>query len=358
VAQPLALRTSQAVVSYAAGFSIEYRRGYKLVSVNTPWPGARRGFSYVLYRRGSPRPTGVVADRFVETPLRRVVTFATTYIPQIAAIGESDSIVGVDSASFVSTPEVRARIAAGLTVETSRNWAPNIELLIALAPDGIFTYGMGNEWDSHPKLAEVGLPVIIDGEWNEAAPLGRAEWIKFIAAFYDKEVEATAYFDRVVAEYHRLGALAAAAKERPLILVDGPYQGSWSVAGGASYMARFIADAGGRYLWADDRSSGSLTLSVEAVFERGRHADLWLNPGLTATKVSDVLSMDRRFATLPPVVKGDIWNSTLRLNSEGGNDYFESAVLNPDKVLADLIKIFHPGLLADRPFSYYRKLAP
>ena len=58
---------------------------------------------------------------------------------------------------------------------------------------------MGNEWDSHPKLAEAGLPVVISGDWNEAEPLARAEWMEFIAAFYDKEAEAKAYFDKVAA---------------------------------------------------------------------------------------------------------------------------------------------------------------
>jgi iron complex transport system substrate-binding protein len=40
----------------------------------------------------------------------------------------------------------------------------------------------------------------------------------------------------------------------------------------------------------------------------------------------------------------------------GGNDYFESAILHPDKVLTDLVRIFHPALLADRPFTYYKKI--
>jgi len=156
--------------------------------VKSPWPGADRVFTYVLYGRGKPKPKGVKADGFFETPLRKVVTFSTTYIPQIAALGESDSIVGIDNAAYVSAPEIRARVAAGKAVETTRNGAPNIELLISLAPDAVFTYGLGNEWDSHPKLAEAGVPVVISGEWNETDPLARAEWIKFISKHRDRLV--------------------------------------------------------------------------------------------------------------------------------------------------------------------------
>jgi iron complex transport system substrate-binding protein len=351
--QPSAKRAS---VAYGAGFSIEYRMGYKILSVKRPWPGAAKEFTYVLYRRDTPKPAGIKADRFVETPVRRVVTFSTTYIPQIVAIGGADSIVGVDTADFVSEPVIRARIKSGATVETTRNWTPNVELLIALVPDAVFAYGMGNEWDSHSKLVEAGLPVIIDGEWNESDPLARAEWVKFIAAFYDKEAEAQAYFDKVASEYLRLKALAASAKERPTVLVNGPFQGSWSVSGGHSYMARFIADAGGAYLWADDTSTGALTLSVEAVYARALGAQIWLNPNLNAAKLADVAAIDPRFAALPVVAAGGVWNNNLRLNGSGGNDYFESAVLNPDKVLADLVKLLHPGLLSERPFTYYRNL--
>jgi iron complex transport system substrate-binding protein len=346
----------RAVVTNGAGFAIDYRQGYKLLTVKAPWPGAKGGFTYALYKRGTPKPKGVAADGFFETPLRKVITYSTTYIPQIVAVGEAESIVGVDSAAYVSSPEIRARIAAGSTVETTRNWAPNIELMISLAPDAIFTYGMGNEWDMHPKMAEAGLPIIISGEWNESEPLARAEWIKFIAAFYDKEDLATAYFDKIAREYGRVRALAASAKERPAVLVNGPFQGSWTVSGGRSFMARFIADAGGAYLWSEDKGTGGIGLSIEAVYDRALKADIWLNPALTVNAKADIAALDPRFASLPVVAAGGVWNNNLRLSPGGGSDYFESAVLNPDKVLIDLVKIFHPSLLGDRPFTYYKNI--
>jgi len=319
-------QSSSVALSYSKGFSIEYRQGYKLLEVKSPWPGATRGFRYVLYKRGSPRPKGV----------------------------EAESIVGVDSAAYVSTAEVRARIKAGKVAETTRNYLPNIELMISLAPDAIFAYGMGNEWDSHPKMAEAGLPVIVSGEWNEADPLARVEWIKFIAAFYDKEELATAIFDKTAKEYERVRSLAAGALTRPTVLVNGPFQGTWAVSGGKSYMARFLSDAGATYLWADDSNTGGLTLSSEAVYTRALKADFWLNPALSVNSRADLVAMDVRFAALPAVVAGRVWNDNARVSPEGGNDYFESAVLHPDLVLVDLVKIFHPELLSDRPFTYYK----
>jgi iron complex transport system substrate-binding protein len=343
-------------VEYGAGFSIDYRHGYKLLTVVSPWPGAGGSFTYVLFKRGQPKPIGVKADGFFETPLRRVITFSTTYIPPIAAIGEADSIIGVDNAAYVSTPEVHERIAQGATVETTKNGVPSIELMISLAPDAVFTYGIGNQWDSHPKMKEAGLPIVISGDWNESEPLARAEWIKFFAAFYDKEAQASAYFDGIAKEYERVRSLAAAATSRPSVLVNGPFQGSWSVSGGRSFMARFIADAGGAYLWADDAGSGGLSLSVEAVYARALGADIWLNPALSVQSKADIGALDPRFSSLPAVIEGAVWNDNLRMSPGGGNDYFESAVLRPDLVLTDLVKIFHPGLLVDKPFTYYKKI--
>ena len=46
------------------------------------------------------------------------------------------------------------------------------------------------------------------------------------------------------------------------------------------------------------------------------------------------------------------------LNVAGGNDYWESGVVQPDVVLHDLIAIMHPEVLDenDRELHYYQRL--
>jgi iron complex transport system substrate-binding protein len=44
------------------------------------------------------------------------------------------------------------------------------------------------------------------------------------------------------------------------------------------------------------------------------------------------------------------------VNEFGGNDYLESGVVNPDRLLEDLIAIFHPELLPDHGLFYFRHL--
>lgn len=339
-----------------AGFSIEYAGNLKILTVQEPWPGAGSSRRYVLYPRGSTLPQGIKADRFIQYPVQRVVTYSTTYISALEALDALDAIVGVDSAGYVYSPALRQRIAAGQIAETSRNWMPDIERLIALKPDVIFNFGLGNEWDTFPKMQEAGLPVVLLGEWAEQDPLARASWIVFIGAFFDREKAALQKFEAITTAYDQLKTRAAAAATRPKVLVNGPFGGVWSVSGGQSYMARLLADAGAEYLWADTRETGGINLSVEAVFPRALTADVWLNPAYGIRTLADVRTLDPRFAALPVVQKGAVWNNDLRMSPGGGNDYFESAVLQPHLVLADLIAILHPELMPGHRFVYYRKI--
>jgi iron complex transport system substrate-binding protein len=209
------------------------------------------------------------------------------------------------------------------------------------APEAVFTYGMGNEWDSHPKLIEAGLPVVICAEWMEDSPLGRAEWLKFFALFYDKSAQAATAFDAIAQEYQRLksGVATIKASASPRVLVNAPFQGTWTVPGGRSYMARLIADAGGDYLWKDDPGTGGLTLSVEAVYERAWNADAWINPGTTLS-VAELAAIDSRFKSTPALTRGAVFSNTLKSLPSGANDYFESAAFRPQLVLKDLAAIF------------------
>ncbi len=359
----LAAQTTPIPLRYAKAFSIEQGRGYLIARVSKPWNGASFGFSYVFYPRGEKPPKiSEPGARFVQTPIRSAVSFSASYLAAIEALGKLDSLIGLDSAAYAYSSAARARIDSGAMKEVMANWAPNVELLISMNPDAVFAYGMGNEWDIHPKLSEAGLPVIICAEWMENDPLGRAEWLKFFALFYGESAKAYESFARIEREYLAVKADAAKtiksgaqAQAKPRVLVNAPFQGSWSVSGGQSYMARLIADAAGDYLWKDDTSSGGIVLSLEAVFERASTADIWLSPG-TAASLQELFAQDSRFSALGVSQSGAVWNNTLRSLPSGANDYFESAVYKPQELLADIAAIIHPRAFPERVFSYFQKL--
>ena len=96
-----------------------------------------------------------------------------------------------------------------------------------------------------------------------------------------------------------------------------------------------------------------LTLSTAAPV-LAADADVWLNVGMANT-LDELKAACPKFADIRCVRNGFVYNNNARINAAGGNDYWESAVVNPDIVLRDLIKIFHPELV-EEPFVYYKQL--
>lgn len=344
-----------ATVEYARGFTVDSHAGYTLVSVTRPWPGSRQEFRYLLVQRGRPVPGGYPGVPVIRVPIRSIVALSSTYLAEIAELGELDTIRGVESLSYVYSPEIRSRIKSGKIETVGEGQSLNIEALIALKPDVVMTTAFGGSADLYPRLEAAGLPVVINGDWAELTPLGRAEWLKFIALFYDKGSKAAELFNHVASEYHRLAALAANSGRRPTVFVNAPWQGTWDVPGGRSYMARLLHDAGADYLWQRSESTGTLSLDFEAVFDRAANADFWINPGAWRS-LAEAKSVDPRFALFKAFKEHHLYNSIARTTPDGGNDYWESGPANPQIVLRDLIRIFHPDLLPGRKLYYFKRL--
>jgi iron complex transport system substrate-binding protein len=231
-------------------------------------------------------------------------------------------------------------------------------MILDLQPDLIMAYNSGvPDYDAYPKINEAGLNVVLNGDNLETTPLGRAEWGKFIALFFNKEAEAEQLYNKTASKYEGLVKLAASAKTKPAVFVNVNYQGTWYMSGGKSYVAQFLSDAGANYLWADEPTVGELMLSFEEVLNKAVNADYWVNTGFW-NSAEEALADDVRYGEFAAFKNNRVYNNNARSNVNGGNDYFESGVANPDIILADLIKIFHPELLHDHQLYYYHQLTP
>lgn len=345
-------------LSEATGWKIEYFNHYKIITVLNPWHNADVQFRYVLVQCGTPPPNITDDALLIEVPVQSVVAMSTTQLPHLAELGLLDKLVGVDSFMYINNEAVRQKIKAGELVEIGSGSQVNVEQALDLKPDLIMTYGVGNtEFDAHPKLLEAGLKVVLNSEYMESTPLGRAEWIKFTAAFFNQEAAADKVYTTIADRYREIAAKAREVGNKPTVFINAPFRGTWYMPGGKSYVAQLLADAGATYLWANDTSSGSQPLSFEEVFERAQNADFWLNPG-SAKSLSELLQTDERFAQFAAFQKGNVFNNNKRLNENGGNDYWETGVTNPHLILADLIKILHPELLPNHELFFYQQLTP
>lgn len=343
-------------LTHTDGFAVAYHNNYKVVTVATPWPGAESALEYVLVQCGTPAPEGYDATQVIAVPVQSIVTMSTSYLPFLENLGVLDRLTAVDDVTYVNNATVLAKAAAGEIAQIGYGAGVNVEQLLDLDPDIIMTYGSGApDYDAHPVLLNAGLQAVVNAEWLETSPLGRAEWGKFIALFFNQEALASQQFAAIAQRYEALAAQAAAVTEKPTVMTDSEYQGSWYVAGGGSFTAQYLADAGAAYLWADDDSTGSLALAFEAVYDKAADADYWINVGFL-NSLAELEAADARYADFAPFQNGKVWNNNKKQNANGGNDYYESAVANPDVVLADLISIFHPEILPDHETVYFHQL--
>lgn len=343
-------------LTHTAGFAVAYHNNYKVITVATPWPGAESALEYVLVQCGTPAPEGYDATQVIAVPVQSIATMSTSYLPFLENLGVLDRLVAVDDVTYVNNPTVLAKAEAGEIAQIGYGAGVNVEQLLDLDPDIIMTYGSGApDYDAHPVLLNAGLQAVVNAEWLETSPLGRAEWGKFIALFFNQEALATEQFAAIAQQYEALAAQAAAVTEKPTVMTDSEYQGSWYVAGGGSFTAQYLADAGAAYLWADDDSTGSLALAFEAVYDKAAAADYWINVGFL-NSLAELEAADARYADFAPFQNGKVWNNNKQQNANGGNDYYESAVAHPDVVLADLISIFHPEILPDHETVYFQQL--
>jgi iron complex transport system substrate-binding protein len=344
-------------VDFAKGFTISYVPGGKVLTILSPFEQKTTATRYLLVPRGAARPTGYADAIVVETPIRTLVGLSSMHVALVDFLGAADVLVGLGNLKYASAPRVRQRIAAGKIMEAGQGKELHNEQLIAQHPDLVMATGWpGEGLTRYQTLQAAGVPVMINSEWVESTPLGRAEWVKVVAALLNKEDLVNQKFGQVVREYQRLAALGRRAAKKPSVVVGLPFKDVWHVPDADSYMAQFLRDAGTTYQWDKTKSAqGSLALSFEAVAPVALAADYWLQTG-TATTKAEIAAQDARYAAFAPFKTGRLYNNNRRTNAQGSNDYWESGAVRPDLVLSDLIRILHPELLPTWQLYYYQQV--
>jgi len=204
------------------------------------------------------------------------------------------------------------------------------------------------------RLKTSGICLIYNNEWMENSLLARAEWIKFVACFFNQESLADSLFSEVEQNYLRLKELAQTARNKPQIVAGGSFKGTWYMPSGKAFMGKLYEDAGGSYYYAHDTSLGSLPLNFETVLLHQRHADVWLNA--QANSMTELLAQDSRYGLFDAVQNKRVYNFNAKMSAKGANDFWESGLAHPDKILSDVIWALHPELLPDYRTVYIQKL--
>jgi len=343
-------------VDEALHFSVSYHRSYKVVAMKTGTPsGTER---HVLVQCGAPAPPlqGELAGAQVVTiPIASLYSESTTHLGLLVDLQRLDVLTGVATKKFLIGDEILKRANSVQVLEFSPSSVIDAELVVAHQPALFMTAGSTNAQLN--VIRRAGIPVVANHEWLEPTALARAEWLKYMAVFLNEERTAQRLYADVKSRYETLRARAMAMPEaqKPTVMTGRGTRGDFVIAGGRSYVAALIEDAGGRYVWADDPRTGSKTIDLEAQLERAGKADIWINGGQWPS-LAAMVNDEPRYGLFKASRTGQVWVYERRTTPAGGNDYWSRAVSHPDLVLADLVKIFHPGLVPQHEFQWYMQV--
>lgn len=342
-------------VQYAKGFSIQNYDGYSVVTVQNPWPKATKTYKYILKEKNGIVPDSLQQNTIIAVPVKNIVVTSTTHIPSLEMLNEENSLIGFPHLDYISSEKVRARIDAGKVKELGTNHDLNTEVILNLQPDVIIGYGIDNNNPTLDNLQKSGLKVMLNGDWNEETPLGKAEWIKFFGALYGKQKEANKLFTKIEDDYLKTIEIAKMATKRPTILAGDMFEDRWYLPKGTSWGSLLLKEAKGHYLWQETSGTGSLSLSFETVFEKAQNADIWITSGQFAT-LKEMTDVNPHYAQFAAFKNKNVYSFSGKKGKTGGILYYELAPNRPDVVLKDIVKILHPDLLPSYEPFFFEKL--
>lgn len=328
-----------------------------ILTITDPWPGgAPLRYAIVDSRISEFESTGF--DGVIHRPVERVVVLTSTLFPHIDDLGVLDRLIGVDSAAYTYNEEIYHRVRSGQISAVGSGEQIDVEQVIALQPDLVLLSSIGGDDPALARLAAAGIPTIVVADWRESTPLGRAEWIRVVGLLVGREEKADELFTERAQDYREIARRVSRIPDdqRPTVLLNAPWQGSWPVPRGESYIARLFSDAGAHYPWSDTEGGGSLFLDFESVLEQGVTADYWFNLNFGWRTRGDVREFDPRLASFQAYQNRRMYHYTARTRPWGANDFWESGAARPDLVLSDIVRILHPSVLPTHDLVYYTRI--
>jgi iron complex transport system substrate-binding protein len=342
---------------YAKGFEVKYFVGYTIISIKQAWKGSNHAIDYILVQDSTAVPNNLFNTAVIlPYELNRIAGISTTYISFLELLEVDNRIKAISDIKYVCSPKMNAAFNKGAVKEIGFDVNLNMEELINLQCDALFTYAIDNSAGAMiQKMKDKKQKTVFVSEYLEETPLAQAEWIKFFGVIFHKEAKADSIFNVIEKKYLALQA-SVMKLPKPTVISNLPYKGNWHVPGGNSVGATFIKDAGAKYVFDNIPESGGVPLSFEAVYAASAHADFFIHVNSNKS-LADVKKEFPEIINYQSFQKKNIFNNNHRININNiGNDYWESGISRPDIVLQDLIRIFHPELSKDNTLYYYTKL--
>lgn len=357
---------------------------YADVNVANPWKAGTLLHRYILIPKGKEgdetvarlalqRTSGMgCTTDTVRTPVEGSAVFIAPHCQLMYELGCQQAIRGVCDLDYINIPDVKKRAASAgnaaagkasagkasagnasagnSIVDCGSSMAPDIERIIALKPEAILLSPFENS-GGYGKLDKLHIPIIEAADYMESSPLGRAEWMKFYGMLFKKdgnapktalaascEPKADSLFAKIEKEYLKLKAKAAGYPKGLSILTERKTGNVWYVPGGQSTIGILLKDANARYIFSDDKHSGSLAMSPEQILAKGKQVDVWAFKYFGGAPLSQAQLLQEYdgYKALAAFSRGNIYQvdtSTV--------PYFELTSFHPELLLREFIILAH-----------------
>lgn len=303
---------------------------------------------------------GSPLDHKLRVPLKDLVSNSTTHVAALDMLDGLHCLSGFSHTNLVSSENARRLIEDGTIREAGAAGRFDPETLISIGPELILTFGPGDRQKELSISRVKGVPVLPIGEWLEASPLGRAEWIKVFGLITGQEKRAMEQFEEIEERYLKLKRLQQGKGDfAPLVLSGSQFKDIFYAPGGDGWMARLISDAGGRYLWEGAEGSSSLQFSVENVVHEGQSASIWLGCG-QYEHMTDLRNAHPLLLQIDAVRGNRVFTYMGHKGETGGVLFFEQATYRPDWLLSDAVHIIQSGGkgINESELHFFSRLGP
>lgn len=310
----------------------------------------------LLVPRGEVAPplTGEFANaQVIRIPVRRIVVNLAPFEAMLTALGVDDRLVAVGGPKSYNDA-IRQRVMEGALEQIGYGWhmPPILDALLASKPE-VLLMAMGDLSHSSQmdRIRQLGIPVFPMFINSETHYMGRVEYIRLVGLLTGREDEANAHLAMVEQAVAEWKALSSTQPTRSVISAWYSGSGRW-MATVRNSDAALLRDANGRNLLEepdDPRRDEYTKLGTEQMLVRGADADCAILRDNHSQPYGDhaTLNQFRAFR------EGCIFAITGMAKPEvDAYDYYERAVIRPDWLLADLVRMLHPELRGDEPFNY------
>ncbi|WP_320113253.1 ABC transporter substrate-binding protein [Draconibacterium orientale] len=334
-------------LEYAKSFEIQNGRNFKKLKI---YGIGSDSTNYETFKLVPSTDKVAPQQGVIPVPCKRIICLSSTQLTYFFELDNIKNIVAINSSRHLSHKGMNEKIDAGLVKRVGKEGHFNIELIASLNPDVIFVSPFKS--GGYDALKSLGFNLVPMAAYEEETPLGRAEWIKMIAAFTDQEELADSIFNGVAQRYLALKEMAAKVEKLPTVFSGKMRSGTWYVPGGDSFYAHYFRDAGAEYVFTDDKKA-AYPLDFESVYSTAAQCDYWriLLPDPIDYNKASMIAEDVRYGDFKAFRENRIFACNIRKKP-----YYEQNAMKPDVILADYIHFLHPELLPDYQPEFYELL--